>query len=329
MILGILLILLLALSGFFSGAEVALLSVSKVKVRTFVREKRRGSSALQRLKQYPRRMIITILIGNNVVNISAAAITTVLATEHFGSVGVGVATGLLTAAVLIFGEITPKTLAARYATIISLRIAPTILGMGYALFPLVRAFEWFTGRIERLFKSASHDGTTEADIKTLVQFGVEENVVAPHEQFIINRALAFSDSTARAVMIPEASTFMLPADASIEDSFSDIISSGFSRIPIYEGDRTNVIGLVYIKNIAKEIVADWGHERMIEIAVPPIIIPEMTRIDYLFRIFQKQHMHMAIVHDRQQRTIGIVTLEDLIEELVGEIHDESDKPPSA
>ncbi len=318
------LFILIVLSGFFSGAEVALLTVSRVKVRSFVHDKRAGASALQKLKRNTRRMIITILIGNNVVNIAAAAIATVLATKYFGSLGVGIVTGALTAVILIFGEITPKSLASRHAAYFALRIASVILWLEYALYPLVVMFEWLTGAVDKLVKVTHHDQMTERDIKSMVQFGVEENIVAPHEQFIINRALAFSDQTARGVMIPLQSVFMLQSETSVEDGFHGIIESGFSRVPLYGQSRSEIVGLVLIKDVAKELVSDWGHDRLIEIAVPPILVPEKIRIDYLFRIFQKQHMHMAIVHSAEGKAVGIVTLEDLIEELVGEIHDESD-----
>lgn len=319
------LVILLFLSAYTAASEAALLAVGRVKVRSFVNEKRWGAIALQRLKARPRRMIITTLLGNNVANTGAAALATVLASNYFGSVGIGVATGVLTVLILIFGDIIPKSFAARHAGYFALRLAPSVYWMGYILFPFIRFFEWVTSFVDRLVLESQHDRMTVADIQSMVQFGVEEKVVHPHEQFIINRALTFTDGTVRDVMIPLEKAFVLPSDTELEAGFRQIIATGYSRVPIYTGDRHHIVGLVLVKDVAREMAEDWPHERLIEIARPPIMVLEHMQIDYLFRIFQKQHMHMAIVYNREQRAVGIVTLEDLIEELVGEINDESDE----
>lgn len=320
----IILVLLLFLSGFFSGSEVALLSVTTIRVRTYLKEGRRGSTALSRLKAKPRRMIITILIGNNVVNIAAAAMTTIIATDYFGSVGVGVVTGILTLLILIFGEITPKTLASKYAGAVALLIARPILVLSYILYPFIILLEKFTSILEGLVKLEKHAPITETEIKTMIEYGVEHKVVNPEEQSIINRALAFSDITAREIMIPLQDVFLLECNATIKQSLGKIIESGFSRIPIYRKRRENIIGIAMIKDVSRELVAGHDINTLKEVAVPTTFVPENIRIDYLFKIFQKQRKHMAIVYSKKRIAVGVVTLEDLIEELVGEIVDESD-----
>jgi len=320
----LLLIILISLSGFFSGSEVALLSVSKIRVRTYRKEKRKGSAALSRLKSQPRRMIITILIGNNVVNISAASLVAVIMAEYFGSASLGIAAAVLTLIILIFGEITPKTLASRYAGSISLLIAGIIEAIGYLLFPLVVFLDWLTSVLERFVKFKKHAPITESEIKTMVEYGVEHKVVEPTEQYIINRALAFSDITAQKIMIPLEDVFFLESSSSISDSLGKIIESGFSRIPLYEGKTNNIIGIAMVKDVAKGLVANQGDKLLKDIAVPTTFVPENIRIDYLFKIFQKKRKHMAVVQNGNKKAVGVVTLEDLIEELVGEIVDESD-----
>jgi CBS domain containing-hemolysin-like protein len=320
----LLLIILISLSGFFSGSEVALLSVTPIRVRTYLKEKRKGSGALSRLKARPRRMIITILIGNNVVNITAASLVAVIATDYFGSISLGIAAAALTLIILIFGEITPKTLASQYAGRISLFIARPIEVFGYLLYPLVIFLDWLAGALERFVKFKKHALITEADIKTMVEFGVEHRVVEPAEQYIINRALAFSDITAHKIMIPLWDVFSLESSATIDDSLGKIIESGFSRIPLFERNRDTIIGIAMVKDMARELVANRGHKLLKEVAVPATFVPENIRIDYLFKIFQKRRKHMAIVQDKDKKAVGIVTLEDLVEELVGEIVDESD-----
>jgi len=303
----LLLIILISLSGFFSGSEVALLSVTLIRVRTYLKEKRKGSGALSRLKARPRRMIITILIGNNVVNITAASLVAVITTDYFGSISLGIAAAALTLIILIFGEITPKTLASQYAGRISLFIARPIEVFGYVLYPLVIFLDWLAGALERF-----------------VKFKKQHRVVEPAEQYIINRALAFSDITAHKIMIPLRDVFSLESSATIDDSLGKIIESGFSRIPLFEKNRDTIIGIAMVKDMARELVAKQGHKLLKEVAVLTTFVPENIRIDYLFKIFQKKRKHMAIVQDKDKKAVGIVTLEDLVEELVGEIVDESD-----
>ena len=271
-------------------------------------------------------MIITILIGNNVANITAAAIATVIATKRFGSTGIGIATGVLTFLILIFGEITPKTFASKYAGRISLLIARPIEIMKFSLYPLVLFFDWLTHTMEKFVKLKKMESITESEIKTMIQYGVEQKVVAPEEQLIINRALAFSDTSAKDVMVPLKDVFSLPADESLEVALDKIIESGFSRIPVYDKSASDIIGIVLVKEIVKDLASKSKNKLLRDVVVQPIIIPESMRIDYLVKIFQKRHRHFAIVQSSDNKAIGIATLEDLIEELVGEIVDESDLP---
>ncbi|MFA5051861.1 MAG: hemolysin family protein [Patescibacteria group bacterium] len=324
----ILLVVLIAISAFFSGSEVALLSVSAVRVRTLLKEKRAGATALAKLKHMPRRMIITILIGNNVANISAASIVTILTNRVTSSISIGVAAGLLTLVLLIFGEITPKTLASRYTSRLSLIVARPILILNYTLYPLVVFLDWLAEKLESLVKVKPHDPITEEEIKTMIEYGVEHNIVSQTEQLIINRALMFADTTARTVMIPLQDTDSLDASILVRDALPQIIASGYSRTPVYEGRPNNIVGAVLIKNIARVFIENGGDKPLSAIMVDIPSVPDVIRIDYLFKILQKTRKHLAVVHDDSHQAIGIVTLEDLIEELVGEIADESDESDS-
>lgn len=326
----VLLIILIALAAFFSAAELALVSTSSVRVRTLFKENRKGSHALFRLKQIPRRMIVTILIGNNVANISAAAIVTVLTSREFGSSGLGVAAGLLTLVILVFGEITPKTLASKYSTRLALIVARPILILYYVLYPLVIFLDWLASILEKLIKLKPHAPVTEEEIRTMVEYGVEHNVVSASEQSIINRALVFADTTAQSVMIPLRDTEVLDASLTVRDALPRIIASGYSRTPVYARHRENIVGIALVKTIARTYLDHGGDKRLSDIMTDPLSVPATIRIDFLFRIFQKTRKHLAVVHDQQHRAVGIVTLEDLIEELVGDIDDESDdtNPPA-
>lgn len=318
------LLILLLLSGFFSGAEVALLSVTEVKIRTYLKENKKGARALCKLKESPRRMIIIILIGNNIVNVSAASMTAIIAAEHFGSGGLGLATGILTLLILIFGEITPKTFANKNSSAISLLISRPIYYFGVVIHPVVLFLEWITTMMHKVVKLPDQELITEGEIREMIQFGVEKQVIEPEEQYIINKALRFSDTSAKEIMVPFKNVFTLHGGKRISQIMSKIIASGYSRVPIYKTDKSDIIGIAMVKDIARELAKNKGNTTLEYVARDPIFINEDLRIDYLFKIFQKKQVHIAVVVNKEKSAVGIATLEDLLEELVGEIEDESD-----
>ncbi|MFH2105427.1 MAG: CNNM domain-containing protein, partial [Parcubacteria group bacterium] len=236
------LVILILLSSFFSGAEIALSSLNPIKVKTLVKQRKKGAKTLARLKERSERTIITILIGNNVVNVASASLATYVATEKFGSKGLGIATGVMTLIILVFGEITPKTLAITHAEKIALVIAKPILVLSYIFYPLIVAFHYFANLISRLFKARKRKGISETEIKTMLEFGVEENVIDEEERDIMHQAIRFSDIKAETTMTPLKNVFMLPATTPVKDALKPMLASGFSRAPIYEGLDKNIIG---------------------------------------------------------------------------------------
>ncbi len=300
----ILLVLLVVLSGFFSGSEVALLSITPVRVRTYLKEERKGAKALHKLKENIRRTIIIILIGNNVVNIAAASISAYLAAQHFGSTGIGIVTGLLTLIILVVGEIIPKTLASKYAGRLSLVISRPITIMGLILLPIVFVLESLTKYLESTISMKSHAIITEKDIKNMIEFGVEHKIVQPEEQFIINRALAFSDITASKIMIQLRHVFTLDQEETINKSIINVIESGYTRIPLYKGDKQNIVSVAMVKDLAREVIEQRGDKLLKEISTEPIYVPKDIRIDYLFKIFQSKRKHMAVVYDEDKKAVG-------------------------
>lgn len=318
------LLILLALSGFFSGAEVALLTTHRIRVDRFVQEGRKGAKALQRLAMHPKRMIITILIGNNVVNVAASALTTVIAQNAFGSSAIGYAAGILTLFLLIFGEISPKTLAQAGAGRIALAIARPIEILGIILFPIVWTLEHISTFLQRAVGNEAAESLNELEIMNMVRFGVAAEVIEPEEQYIINRAMRFSDTTVDEVMTIASRIFALEAHLPATSVIDAILNSGFSRIPIYRGSLQNIIGIVLLKEVMQARV-DSDSAMLEELAHEPIFIAAGTPIDDVFKIFQKKRTHMGIVRDASDGILGLVTLEDLLEELVGEIDDETDR----
>jgi len=220
----IFLLVLLILSGFFSGSETALTSLSIVRVDAFVREGRSGAQALQELKANTNRMLITILIGNNLVNIGASVMATILATEAFGHLGPGLAVGVLTILILIFGEITPKTIAVRYAGRISLIVAPPLLLLTKLVLPLVWILERLTILIQSLIKGTTDPTVTESELISMAEHGADEGTIERDEKKMIERIFAFNDLRARDVMIPKHKLFALDCEQTIGEALRKIVA---------------------------------------------------------------------------------------------------------
>ncbi|MBU1178709.1 hemolysin family protein [Patescibacteria group bacterium] len=325
----IFLVILVLLSSFFSGAEIALSSLNPIKVKTLVKQRKKGAKTLARLKERSERTIITILIGNNVVNIASASLATYIATEKFGSKGLGIATGVMTLIILVFGEITPKTLATANAERISLLIARPILILSYIFYPLIVIFDTFASLIGRLFKTRKRKGISETEIKTMLEFGVEENVIDEEEKDIMHQAIKFSDIKAEETMTPLKNIFMLPEDTTVQDALEPMLASGFSRAPIYEGRDKNITGIALLKDVMHYINEGEKDIPLSEIEIDPILVPAEMGIDDVFKAFKAQQKHIALVKGGGEKQIlGLVTMEDLLEELMGEITDESDITPN-
>ncbi|MBU0666881.1 MAG: CNNM domain-containing protein [Nanoarchaeota archaeon] len=324
------LIMLLILSGFFSGVEIALVSVSKLKVRHFLKQKKKGAEALSKLKNKPRRMIITILIGNNVVNISASVLATIIATDLFGSKGIGIAVGVMTLLILIFGEIIPKAYASTYFESVSLKVSKPLLIFQKILFPIVIVLEWLTNKTLRLFGKTSGKKfvLTEEELKTAFDITAEQNVIEKQEKKLLTNVLKFNDITAKEVMTRRKKVFALNANMTVKEVLAFVAQCPYSRIPLYLGSLDKIIAVIHFKDILEAIHNKDYDARLRDIGVKPLFINENVIIDDLFKIFQERHTHMAVVINKKKRITGIVTIEDLIEEIVGEIIDEFDVTPS-
>lgn len=317
------LILLLVLSGIFSGSETALVDLSIGRVEGLVKEGRPGSKALLELKLDPSRMLTTILIGNNIVNISASVLATVVATRYFGSAGPGIAVGALTIVILVFGEITPKSLATRYAERISLFISPPLLLFMKLIYPLVWIFGVFTRWVHRLSGSSKDPTVTEMELISMLGHGEKEGTIESTERKIIERVFEFNDLTVRDVMTPHNDIFSLDGDLTLAEALPLVTESSYSRIPLYEGSRDNLNKVLYMRDLLSAVASDKKTVRLKEIAHTPVFVSQYQPIDELFNSMRKKR-HMSIVVDEHGVIRGVATMEDLLEELVGEIYDESD-----
>ncbi len=318
--------ILIGLSAFFSGAEIALIGVSKAKVNQLVKEKVRGSSALYKFKSNPSRMLATINLGTNLVNVGSSALATQTALELFGNTGLAIAIGAMTFLLLVFGEITPKSYCNANATKVSLRVSGILLAFSYVFYPFVILFEKITNAILKMVGSSHHPPPiTEQEIYSVIEQGLEDKALKKHERELVHGALRFDDIVIRAVMTPRIKMFVLPAKTLLFDALPLISKSGYSRIPLYKDTPDQIVGILHVRDLLKYLEKDEKMLSLESISRKPIFVSQEQKIGNLLREMQGRQTHMAIVVDEFGGVEGCVTLEDLLEEIVGEIMDETDK----
>ena len=321
------LVILLALSAFFSSAETALTTVNRLRVRSLVDDGDARAIILSKVIDDPGKLLSAILIGNNIVNISASSIATLLATDFFGSAGAGIATGAMTLLVLIFGEVTPKTMASLKAEKIALSYAKTIYAIMIIFTPLIFILDLLSGGILRAFgidPDTRDDSVTEEDLRTIVEAGHEDGVLEPEEHKMINNVFDFGDHQAKDIMVPRIDMCFLSIDATYEEFMELYKEEKFTRIPVYEGVRDNVVGIINVKDLI------LFNPREQEFHVKDFLRKayytyEFKNTSELMVEMRKNSISIAIVLDEYGATAGLVTLEDLIEEIVGDIRDEFDE----
>lgn len=322
----VLLAILIGLSGFFSGSEVALIGVSKAKVNQLVKEKAKGSASLYKLKSNPSRMLAAINLGTNLVNVGSSALATQVSLGLFGSNGLAIAIGVMTFLLLVFGEITPKSYCFANATKISLKVSGLLLAFSYVFYPFVILFEKITRGMLQLAGSSHHPPPiTEQEIYSVIEQGLEDKALKKHEHELVHGALKFDDTIIRAVMTRRTKMFMLPSNMLLFDALPLISKSGYSRIPIYKETTDQVVGILHVRDLLKHLEKGEKMINLESVARKPIFVSQEQKTSKLLREMQGKQTHMAIVVDEFGSVEGCVTLEDLLEEIVGEIMDETDK----
>ena len=321
---------LIGLSGFFSGLEVALVGVRKSKVVQLRNMDKKGAKALYRLKTNPSWMMSSVNLGNNLVNVGASALATSVALRLFGDEGLGIAIGVMTFLILVFGEITPKTYCNANSTKVALRYAPVLLGFSYVFYPIVKFFEVITKGVVRITGSSyMPPPITEDEIKGVIEQGHEEKAIEKEEMEMVHGALKFDDTVIRSVMTPRTKMFSLHSKVMLFEALPQINQSGHSRIPIYDTNKDDIVGFVHVRDILKELEADNKMVSLADIARKPVFVSQEKMVGSLLKEMQGRKTHMAIVVDEHGGVEGLVTLEDLLEEIVGEIEDETDVKQSA
>lgn len=324
----VILIICLVLSALFSASETALMSLSKIRVKQMIENREKGANRINKLLSDPSRLLSAILIGNNVVNIGASSLMTSLAIDAFGNTGVGVATGIMTLLILVFGEITPKSLAANNSEKISVRLSGFIEFVTNLLTPISFVLNIITDFLVKLLGGEvdkKKPFITQEELKTIVNVSYKEGVLEGEEKDMIYNVFDFSDSQVNDVMVPRTEIVAIDVDLPYEEIIKIINKEQYSRIPVYENTIDNIIGILYVKDL---LFLDVNKESPFDLRKyirQPYFTPEYKSIKELFKEMRTNRNHMVVIIDEYGGTEGIVTIEDVVEEIVGDIEDEYDK----
>lgn len=320
------LLVLLALSSFFSSSETALTTVNKIRMRTLSENGDKKAERVLRITNDSGKMLSAILIGNNIVNLSASSIATSLAIRYFGSVGAGIATGILTVLILIFGEVTPKTMATLEADRLSLKCAGVIEAIMFILTPAIFVINRLSMGVLLLLHvdpNASSKLMTEEELRTIVDVGQESGVIEHEERDMIHNVFDFGDSEAKEVMVPRIDMTFVQVDSTYDELIDIFREDKFTRLPVYEDSTDNVIGIINMKDLLL-YDNDKEHFSIRDFLREPYFTFEHKNTADLFIEMRQSSISLAIVLDEYGVTAGLITLEDLLEEIVGEIRDEYD-----
>lgn len=323
----ILLFILILLSAFFSASETALVSLSKIRLRGMVEDGVKNSNIISKLVENPNKLLSAILIGNNIVNIGASALATSIAIDIYGSSGVGIATIIMTLLILVFGEVTPKSLAARNSEKTSIRVAKPIYYITITLKPLIYVLTIITNGVIRLLgggKDSRQPLITEDELKTIVNVSHEEGLLEGEERQMIYNVFEFGDSQAKDVMTPRTNMVAVSINSTYEELVSIFKEENFSRVPVFDEDIDDIVGILHVKDLIL-YVDDKESFDLKNLVRPAYYTYEYKPTAHLFDEMRANRYPIAIILDEYGGTAGIVTTEDLVEEIVGEIRDEYDE----
>ena len=320
-----LVVVCLGLSAFFSSSETALTTVNLIRIRNLADNGDKAAAWVLKARRDQSKMLGAILIGNNVVNLSASSMLTVLVTDVFGSQAVGAATGVLTLLVLLFGEITPKTIATLEAEKNALRFARVICLLMTILTPVIFVVNLLSGGVLRLLgvdPNKPTDSITEDELRTIVEVGHEKGVIESEEKEMINNVFDLGDSVARDIMVPRIDMSFVDVEASYEELMEIFRRDHYTRLPVYEDNTDNIIGIINMKDLI--LLEDRAAFSVRDYLRQPLFTFESKKLSELMIEMRKTSNNIVIVLDEYGATAGLITLEDILEEIVGDIRDEFD-----
>jgi len=318
------LLVLLFLSAFFSSAETAFTTASRIRMRTLSEGGNKKAARVLTITDDMHKMLSAILIGNNVVNLSSASLATTVATRIFGSMGAGIATGILTLLILIFGEISPKTLATIHADKIALRYSGIIYGLMWLLTPVIFIVNYLSMGFLKLLRvdpNTQQTTMTEEEFKTIVNVGHETGVLENTERDMINNMFDFGDSQAKEIMIPRIDMIFAHVDSTYQELIEIFRKERHTKIPVYQENTDDVVGILNMKDL---ILCDEKDFNIRELMWKPYFSYEQKNISELFFEMRQNSISIAIILDEYGVTAGMITMEDLLEEIVGDLRDEDD-----
>ena len=319
-------IIFLILSAFFSASETAFLTINEIQVKKMLQNREKCAKTIANLKKKAHNVIIAILIGNNIANVSVSAIATHIATEIYGNKGISIAIGIITFILLIFGEVTPKTISYTKAKTF-MKHSAKIIAFSCILFePIIYMLNFIASNTSKVFKLKLEKtkGLTEEEIKTAILLGEEKGMIDKQEKKIINNVFDFSNRKVSDIFTPKSRVYSINSNINIIDFISFIKKHRYSRFPVYENNEENIIGIVYAKDILSNINNN-KKGKITSLIKKAYFVHENKEIGLLMEEMRKRKQHMSIVVNEYGVVEGIITLEDIIEEIIGEIEDEKDK----
>lgn len=320
------LVLMLVLSAFFSGSETAITALDNLKLRALMKEQGDPGGIFRLVLEKRARFITTLLIGNNLVNNVAAILTSNVFTIWLGNAGLGIATGVITFLVLIFGEVTPKSLAINNAMAIFRLVVRPIYWLSIALGPIIYLFESIAQAVIRLFqRNLVQQSESLEDLQLMIEILGGRGQLDLQKRQLLNKALTLDSLNLRQVIKPRIEMRTISHESGLQDLVDLCLETGYSRIPVQEESKDEIVGVVHLKR-ALQHLKHHSSEPVTLVMDPPVYVPETKRVADLLKEMLQQRLHLAIVVDEYGGTVGLVTLEDILEELVGEIYDESDFP---
>jgi CBS domain containing-hemolysin-like protein len=330
---GLIIFVLLVLSGFFSSSEIAMFSLASHRVEALSNEGRKAGRTLAALRNDPHRLLVTILVGNNLVNIAMSAIATGLLSYYLGTgiLPVVLSTVGITSLVLLFGESAPKSYAIENTESWALTIARPLKFAERVLLPLVVLFDYLTRAVNRVTGGRSAIETsyvTRQEIRDIIETGEREGVLDEEEREMLQRTLRFNNTIAKEVMTPRLDMTAVSVDNTLEEALETFVQSNHARLPVYEGSLDNIIGIVHIRDLVRELqYGEADDVDLNDLTTPTLHVPESKNVDDLLTEMRDERLHMVIVVDEFGTTEGLVTMEDLTEEIVGEILEGGEEEP--
>jgi CBS domain containing-hemolysin-like protein len=323
--------ILIALSGFFSSSEIAFFSLPQHRIDSMVDEGIKNSEIVKGLKDDPHRLLVTILVGNNIANIAMSSIATTLFGFYLTQgQAVFAATFGITAIVLLFGESAPKSYAVENTESWALKIAKPLKFSEYLLFPLIYVFDHLTRILNKLLGSSSQIESpyvTRDEIQDIIETGEREGVIEEEEREMLERIFTFNSTIAKEVMTPRLDVTAVSRDATVEEAIGVCISNDHVRVPVYDGNLDNIIGIVNVRDLVREHQYSEGGSNLGDVVQPTLHVPESKNADELLAEMQENRLQMVIVLDEFGTTEGIITLEDMVEEIVGDILEGDEEEP--